>query len=343
MRLSTKARQRLALLGFAVGGRAGALYPIEAEVPLDLAARQVEIPIPSYYRRRALHSSIYPPPSAKTPSCQLTAPSVAILNDRLYIEGGEITQFVDGNPDPGPNNSRPVNTTVSLPLATPWTNATVQLTAMAQHPNPQLKNFALWTDPATKTLVSWGGEGPYGNTSGARNKTVWTFTPDGGGGGGGGAWATRGPANPETFLAVSRNTQGAQAVCRGKGYYVGGWAGPATDANVRRNTPTPGMVVYDLAAGSWANETAPPVMMTLQEGEAHCVPFGGGGVLAVLGGIYSSPTDYVATRQVSMNEVHIYDPGKREWYTQPTTGDIPDQRVFFCSAGVQGKNGTYEM
>jgi len=266
--------------------------------------------------------------------------TVAILDDRLYIEGGEISQFVNGIPDPGPNYSRPVNTTVSLPLATAWTNATVQLTAISQHPNPSLKNFALWTDPATKTLVSWGGDGPYGNVSGARNKTAWVFKPDGSGGG---AWTTRGPANPEAFLGVTRNTQGAQAVCRGKGYYLGGWAGPATDSNLRRIVPTPGMLVYDLASGGWTNETAPAVMQTIQEGEALCAPFGGGGVLAVVGGLYSSPTDYLAVRQVAMNEVNIYDPDKKEWHTQATTGDIPDQRSWFCAAGVQGKNGTYEM
>jgi hypothetical protein len=296
-----------------------------ALLALVLAAvdAQVDLPLANYFRRRCLHS-------------------VAVSGGHLYVHGGELSQFVEGVEDvePAGRDSRPNNVTVSYPLGLAWDNATVAGKTV-KNPGPTLKNFALWSDPATGALYSWGGEGPYGNQNGARNKTLWQFTPDGAGGG---AWATKGPANPDAFLDIRRNTRGAAAVCAGKGYYLGGAAGPATDADARRLMATPGLLSYDLATGAWRNETAPDMAQTTQAGEALCAPFGGGGgVLVFVGGIYTAVDDTTAQRQLAMDRITVYNPATSEWLSQKATGEIPDQRSWHCAAGVAGPNGTYEM
>ena len=48
---------------------------------------------------------------------------------------------------------------------------------------------------------------------------------------------------------------------------------------------------------------------------------------------------------IDFGTVSVFDPAKREWWNQTTTGNdsAPSPRVEFCTAGVNSTNGTYEM
>ncbi|KAM0563725.1 hypothetical protein ACHAPJ_001457 [Fusarium lateritium] len=46
---------------------------------------------------------------------------------------------------------------------------------------------------------------------------------------------------------------------------------------------------------------------------------------------------------VSFSNITIFDPSSKEWYSQQSTGGPPNPRVDFCSVGVPGQNGTYEI
>lgn len=209
--------------------------------------------------------------------------------------------------------------------------------------NPAVNAPRLWVDEARNRIVSWSGDGP--THDGARNRSLWDLAPDGSGGG---SW-TRGKQSGGIF----RNAGGLSTTCGGRGYLVGGWFGEKTDDRATRGagyTSTPGLVTYDLATGEWANETVPKEFYpNRRDGQAQCLPFGGpqgSGLPLFLGGADFTPTQPYEQNLLSLDRVTIYDPARKAWYEQRTTGGPPERRRLFCSAGQvsSGKNlSTYEM
>jgi hypothetical protein len=81
-----------------------------------------------------------------------------------------------------------------------------------------------------------------------------------------------------------------------------------------------------------------------QMGGLQYVPnFGQSGILVAFGG------DQVGIKQpgydsfISFNTVQVYDTAGDKWYEQTVTGNIPEDRKEFCTAGLASNNETYEI
>lgn len=292
---------------------------------------QVDLPSKNDFIRRALHS-------------------IAVLGNYLYIEGGEVSANVNGSHLPG-YDTRSFSITASLPLDKSWTDVSLSSDFKSIQKNgiiPTVKFFTLWVDEARNQIFSWGGDGPIGSDLkgpdllGARNHTLWRLAPDGRGNGN---WGSSSPNNPAVFDNIWRNAGGYSTVCGGRGYYMGGVANPSTDVRVKIGVSTPGLLTYDLTTNNWTNDTIPQSLGARRDGNGHCLPFGGDrGMLLFLGGISAAPADPHSFEWVDMTRMTIYDPESKVWFEQPTTStEVPPKRRFFCSAGVKGQNGTYEI
>jgi hypothetical protein len=266
------------------------------------------------------------------------------LDSYLYIEGGQVSQFVDGYND---TIVYRVNKTLSIPLDKSWTNSTVTFQSINKGSYPPVDYPGLWTNPISKEIYSWGGN----DTTSATNKHLWVFVPDGNGGG---TWSIQEPANP----GVIRTAGGAAATCGMTGFYLGGFGDEATDEvfasiqSISTDFGPPGLLAFDMTTRTWSNETSLPfgaASGVYQFGQAVCVPtFGSNGLLMILGGetilglsTYQGPT--TPTLYVPLNNLTFYDPAAKNWYWQMTTGDSPRTRAFFCAVGIAGPNQTYEM
>lgn len=80
-------------------------------------------------------------------------------------------------------------------------------------------------------------------------------------------------------------------------------------------------------------------------GQLQYVPeFGPAGLLVALGGQTSDKTQWVASRGfLSFQSISIFDPVSNIWASQKASGKLPPARTHFCSVGVQGDNGTFEV
>lgn len=236
-------------------------------------------------------------------------------------------------------DSIPVNNTASIPLSSSWNSSTVTIKSF-KRVAPNAKNFALWADPTSKKMYAWGGAGPYNNRTGSRNKQLWAFTPDDAGAG---TWAASVPANPAIATSIIRATLGAATTCNGVGYYLGGEASINTDADVSSYTLPPGLLAYDMSTATWTNHSAPTPYSTLLYGRGTCLPFGNQGLVAFFGGGYRNVDRADSFQPILFNNITFFDPSTKTWSWQLTTGELPVNRNQFCSVGVAGPNGTFEM
>ncbi|KAL5870355.1 hypothetical protein ACKVWC_011099 [Pyricularia oryzae] len=278
----------------------------------------------------------------------------AVVGDYLYLDGGEVSQLVDGKvEEPWP--SRTVNSTFSIPLNEPWTNKTVVFRETPVDNESSMNHASVWTDAgsdsagATKMYI-WGGERGYTIvTDEARNPRLRVFTADGKGGG---SWAHEELPKPQSIVRVA----GPSTVgCGGFGYTFGGFSSERTDFRVRQGglTPIPGLIKYDIAAKSWTNETAlvHPPFGTHQFGRAVCLPGLGApestddkatGLAFFMGGAALTRRDMSETTGIDFQNVTFYD--GRRWHSQLTTGEAPLPRTRHCVVAARsGGSGSYEI
>ncbi len=103
------------------------------------------------------------------------------------------------------------------------------------------------------------------------------------------------------------------------------------------------MVHFNMSSRTFANISTPANLANggaVTNGAMHYVPsFGPQGLFVAMGGdiIQNVPG------LISFDTVAVFDPAKREWFNQTTTGSPPTSRLEFCTAGINSTNGTYEM
>jgi hypothetical protein len=151
-----------------------------------------------------------------------------------------------------------------------------------------------------------------------------------------------GSGHPAVFDVLLRGTVGSAATCNGAGFLLGGVATPASDARVSGTVPLHGLLTYDMKSSTWVNVSATFLYTTVQGGQAECLPFGPNGLVMFLSGAYSSVADGDALAPVALNNLTFYDPVTNEWFWQ-LIGEVPDDRSSFCSVGLAGANGAFEM
>ncbi|KAK8067105.1 Kelch repeat-containing protein [Apiospora hydei] len=247
--------------------------------------------------------------------------TVAVVGDYVYFDGGELAQSVDGVVD----EKRPsyqLNTTLSLSLSSSWTNASATIRSIPK--SAPCQNIPItWFDASASSFYEWGGYTAWGGP--AVDNLIWKFTADGSGGG---AWSKVIPTNIVAFNNAARLRLGRSHQQR-----------------VRDRVAISGLASFDTGSLKWENvsSTGYGKYGTSLRGRMESVPFGPNGLLMVLGGA-EAPVGVINTvEMVSWDTVSFVDPGTGKWYSQATTDPRPTRKQMFCSVGVQGPNGTYEI
>ena len=207
---------------------------------------------------------------------------------------------------------------------------------------PRLNRPSLWYNEQEGVLYTGfaGVTSFFGNSPPLPPQSLWSFEPDGTGSG---SWKE--VINPDTsaLSGITQPVGGLTAYGPDSAWYLGGR--PAQDGNDWTSDQQwlPGMVEFDMASKSFTNLSAAEYNTngTVINGAMHYVPsFGQHGMILVMGGI---TLPYNKDGLVGFGTVSIYDPAKKEWFNQTTTGFAPSPREQFCVAGINSTNNTYEM
>ncbi|KAI0444074.1 hypothetical protein F4803DRAFT_573692 [Xylaria telfairii] len=267
--------------------------------------------------------------------------TVAVLGDYLYIDGGQLTERVNGSA-PADSPSFDVDTTWSIDLTEAWTTETVPLRAIPKTAPLRSKQIH-WTDPSTKSLYTWGGITSDGSPP---SQDLWRLQADGSGGG---SWTQVTQRDFVTFSKLKGTSGSAFTQTADAGFAFGGAATKSSDSSVAKGLPgyaTPGLVSYNFQTGEWENSTTSSYggYGTSLNARAEYVPFGPNGLLLFLGGA-ETPVDATNDTIVEMNwnRITMVDPVTKQWHTQTTSGTKPPTIESHCSVGVPGPNGTYEI
>lgn len=272
-----------------------------------------------------------------------------MLGNYVYIDGGELSQLVNGEPQPGHNPADPNNSTLSIDLTRSWTTSTVEIQATPKKGPVALSDQVLWNDISGIAFYIYGGRAlDTLNMDKITKNGIWKFLVDGEGGG---TWTLEQPSNPRFLKKLNLTEKAAVATMHdvspdGVAFVIGGTTSididpdsnntsRITDPNHWYGTPITGMVSYDMRRKNFSRVETP--FGTFADGRAHFVPqFGSNGVLLVLGG-------ELGGRISDFNNITFYDPKSGNWGWQKTVGDAPTERKSFCMVGVASQAGTYEL
>ncbi|KAK8003967.1 carbohydrate esterase family 5 protein [Apiospora arundinis] len=274
-----------------------------------------------------------------------TGHSLAVIGNNLYVDGGEVAQYIS----PGKAEqkaTRQFNDTLVIPLDQSWSNATVPIKVIPKNA-PVFDEAALWVDEAQNAMYMWGGQGPWGNLT--KDKTLWGFDA------GSQQWSKKTPSNVDVFMNLVRTSLAAHTTCRGTGFYLGGfvssWTDPTAKPGGGNNFPAPGMLTYDMASGGWANQSTAALNTygNIVSGSLSCLPTFGTdnkGLVMVLGGEIARPDNYDPNGDglVSLSNITFWDMETETWHSQLATGDIPSPRSRACVVAASNeKSGSYEL
>ena len=234
------------------------------------------------------------------------------------------------------------STLLSIDLSQNWTNATVAIQSTTK-PNgaPNLNSPSLWYHESEDLIYSGfaGWNSSFGDDPNLPPLSLWTFKPDGTGSG---AWNEIIPAKSSVWSQLTRPGQPLMAFGHTSAWILGGF-NSASIGNFSKNL-IPGMVQFDMGSRDFSNLSVQCCNATrsIYKGALQYVPsFGPSGIHIAMGGQNGMTND--AASLIDFGTVSVFDPVKREWWNQTTTGSKPSPRVEFCTAGISSTNGTYEM
>ena len=268
-------------------------------------------------------------------------------------------------------NHYPVNATLSINLATGWTDPrSVQFQAIPK-PESAIYNFgALWHDRKRNEVFSFGGEESYldrgsGNASYAPfvDRSTYKFLPTTDGRG---TWTLNSSHADPPFSepGLTRPFGGVSAQSDTSAFWLGGYASNHSsdvyrDAGVLDFIPTPGLITYEFATGAWTNTTLDPSLPlgipngSIEWAGMEWLPkFGPNGMLVIWGGETTTNLSmYLPTTMMRpMNNIALYDPVEKTWYAQQISGIAPTVRSRFCSVSASDPSsesnrttGTHEI
>lgn len=264
-----------------------------------------------------------------------------MLGDYLYIDGGEITQLVDG--ELYNTYDITMNSTLSIDMSKSWSSDTVEIRSIPKEA-PKVYGQAMWPDSEGQSFYIWGGHSNHGReTNMLTTQQIWRFVADGKGGG---AWTKEIPDNLGAYNGFQLTELGAWTTAHNTGFWLGGSASGWTQNFRASNQNVPGMVSFNMTTKTFRNDTTPDVSEqgTILGGQAQYVPrFGPHGLIAVFGGtaqpvLEGGPTSYRDFRNLT-----FFDPVTKDWYWQMTTGTTPTPRENSCVFGAESVGGTYEI
>lgn len=234
------------------------------------------------------------------------------------------------------------STMLAIDLSQDWTNTTVTLRSIIKPSGvPTLSFGSLWYDEPENTLYTGfaGQPSMFNSDPSLPTISIWAFKPDGFGSG---TWTQALRANEATLRPISQPVGALMAYGPHSAWALGGRAANEDAFALHLpGTPQSGLVNFDFRSKTFTNTSASDYNSsgTALHGAMQYVPsFGPEGVVVVIGGRSGIDLNFTG-----FDTVHVYDPAKRIWHNQTTTGDAPAPRFQFCAAGVNSSNGTYEI
>ena len=241
-------------------------------------------------------------------------------------------------------------------MSSSWTNTSLLFQRLPKGDAP-LRNLAsAWPNAEGNAFYLYGGETSFWLAWPGLEKpspaSLWKFIQDDSVGG---TWSHDSVAEDASIFS-DQPSGGLRTSGEGVGYYLGGSLGFTTYPQQPYGTviPLTGLIEFNSSTRSWSNLSsteiynAGPSRSTGQAayGGAHFVPNFGAEGLVVFFGV--RPPELNVGGNVtyfgSMTDVSIFDPFSRTWFKQTASGpSIPDWRANFCTTGVMGEDGTYEM
>ncbi|KXS95209.1 hypothetical protein AC578_6932 [Pseudocercospora eumusae] len=347
------------------------MYPLGAAVALLLAVVPL-LQSPSFFG----HATILQPVSGSaiphthpdsslslqtradspTDVCFRWAQQSAIVNGTLYLYGGQATA------EPGQTENAWNNNFLTLDLTKTWQIATPSLTGKPQPSGPPKVSLGtLWN--SHESLYLYGGQFQWKPAESPTAFSLWEYSISND------QWIEH--SNPETSEGVSAPSNGqpvqraaegaaASVPSLGRGFYFGGhldgyttqgWSQsiarvylqslleytfpgePNTQVTSLSNNQNAGSdgVYRNITQGGLQAEAG---FTQRADGLLIYVPgFGEQGILLALAG----GTNETFTQ---MNNINVYDIAKSSWYTQTTSGPIPDYRVNPCAVIAAAPDGS---
>ncbi|KAK4670629.1 uncharacterized protein QC763_213470 [Podospora pseudopauciseta] len=291
-------------------------------------AALLDVPSPKNYVRRALARAI-------------------VLNNHVYIEGGQITQYEDGFSSIRGRVENQVNSTLSIPLNESWKSESVTIKATPKPFESLARNrWYLWTDTKNGVFYAWGGYWPFGLEM--VTDEVYKFTADSRGGG---EWGVETLPNGVRLDQISPGEAGAVTSTGTMGIVIGGQATPWTQLGRDNTRQLSGMITFDFESKALMNGTQKfspfgdtPVVGASAE---FISGVGENGIVIVMGGHVGRTDKEVPLGEMDffdMRNVTFFDPVTKETWSQVTTGDIPPSpRIGFCTAAFSSKEGGHEI
>ena len=245
-----------------------------------------------------------------------------------------------------------MNDTLSIDLTLPfYTSNNAQIKKLSKTSKaPILIYGALWSSADSTSFYNFGGVVSSSAHIDDPPVDIWQYTPSTVGLNYASVPRSNSPQSPT--LAGVRPTCAFSAYGNGRGYMLGGYDGAVTHSYL--TTPVPGMLIYNMTANTWLNESAEEYSAygTALNGRMHFLPsYGSSGILAIFGGEFSSPTSWLeeGNNHVPFSNITLYDTATNEWYWQTATGatgsnDVPPPATMFCSAVASASgSGTIEI
>ena len=244
----------------------------------------------------------------------------------------------------------------SIDLSASWTSQTVSFKRIDKLGVPVLNIANLWKDPSNSSFYMYNGEvSSISNDVSPPENELWRFTPSGNTGN----WSNSGVSSAaiSNFTSLVRVTHAASVFGDGFAFVLGGFRSWRTSGKFpfyqngginRLQMPVGGVVTYDMASGSWSNMTNASLSQSgsFSRGELQYLSdYGTAGLLIPLGGQTSAIADTAVGRTTidNFSILSMYDIASGIWHTQKTSGGAPPGRMNFCSVGVKGDDGTFEV
>lgn len=251
------------------------------------------------------------------------------------------------------NPSDTENKTWILDLSSSWTNSSVVPSSVLR---PASYSFlireSLWYDQSRNCVYSFGGEvssdgyiqGPESFGDKIPHEFLWQLCPDNSGNW---SWTEVLGDNSRDFPAgIVRTTLGASAADGNISYSTGGvvynWT-TQKNSYTRTRHNVPGLLEFDFATQTLTNSsddggyfaaewTETEDNTNLAGNMVFAPPFGSQGVFIVIGGQSNKSGEL----QHWLDNITIFDPSTRSWYSQEVTGTVP--HVLDMSAAVRSGN-----
>ena len=237
------------------------------------------------------------------------------------------------------------STLLSIDLAQNWTNATVTINSTTKPDGaPNLNNPSLWYHESEDLIYTGfaGWNSSFGDEPNLPPLSLWTFKPDDTGSG---TWNEIIPTGSSVWSGLTRPGQPLITFDSTSAWVLGGttsaWIGATASMDL-----IPGMVQFDMDSRLFSNFSVECCNDTgsIYQGALQYVPsFGPAGIHIAMGGERQTEESDRSNSLIDFGTLSVFDPAKREWWNQTTTGSRPSPRVQFCTAGINSTNGTYEM